>query len=158
LWNDQILTDRRRYSSSAMFIRAEVVSYETILKQQLRDDPRVWPRPLAKPDPRYVVTAAKVPTTSRPVSAESSSLSARKLRPAMDVLSRLRHDTTFDLDDYVVGYTDRHAGIMEKAAGAWVSESTHEEWIPQGRIQYFKRVSDEVRVWDRATKTDFVFR
>src|SRR5450755_96975 len=52
LWNDQILTDRRRYSSSAMFIRAEVVSYETILKQQLRDDPRVWPRPLAKPDPR----------------------------------------------------------------------------------------------------------
>jgi uncharacterized protein (UPF0248 family) len=76
----------------------------------------------------------------------------------MDVLSRLRHDPAFDLDDYVVGYTDRHAGIQEKAAGMWVSESTDEEWIPQGRIQYFRRVSDGKRVWDRATKYECVFK
>jgi hypothetical protein len=158
MWNDKICVSHR-YSASTMVIQAELVSRETMLQQNLKEDPREWPLPLAKPDPRYTHDriTKEVSETAIPTSTDQSQ-SPRKLRPAMDVLSRLKHDSTFDLDDYVVGYTDRHAGIQEKAAGMWVSESTDEEWIPQGRIQYFRRVSDGKRVWDRATKYDRVFK
>lgn len=157
-WNDTVIGDGR-YLSSTMFVRAELISQQIMLQQELKEDHRKWPRPLAKPDPRYTqnrVTkdlSGPVPSTSAGPSQPS-----RKLRPAMDILSRLKYDPALDLDDYVVGYIDRHSGIQEKAAGAWIGESTHEEWIPQGRIQYFKRVSDGTLVWDRTTKTDLVFK
>jgi uncharacterized protein (UPF0248 family) len=157
-WNDKICASHR-YSATAMVIHSELISREMMLQQNLKEDPREWPLPLAKPDPRYTTEyiIKEAPQAALPTSADASQPS-RKLRPAMDVLSRLRHDPSFNLDDYVVGYTDRHSGIQEKAAGMWVSESTDEEWIPQGRIQYFRRVSDGKRVWDRATKYDCVFR
>jgi uncharacterized protein (UPF0248 family) len=157
-WNDRICASHR-YSATIMVIHAELVSQETMLQQNLKEDSRKWPLPLAKPDPRYTIEHI---TKEAPKTTESTSidrpLPSRKLRPAMDVLSRLKHDPSFNLDDYVVGYTDRHAGIQEKAAGRWISESTDEEWIPQGRIQYFRRISDGKKVWDRATKYDIVFR
>lgn len=157
-WNDKICVSHR-YSASTMVIHAELISREMMLQQELREDHRDWPLPLAKPDPRYTLNhaAKELSETAMPTSTDSSH-SPRKLRPAMDVLSRLKHDPAFSLDDYVVGYSDRHAGIQEKAAGMWVSESMDEEWIPQGRIQYFRRVSDGKRVWDRATKYDCVFK
>jgi uncharacterized protein (UPF0248 family) len=146
-----------------MVIHAEHVSRQTILQHNLQQDPREWPLPQAKPDPRYTSVQTTKEASDEEAPATTTlptppSQTPRKLRPALDVLSRLKHDSALDLDDYVVGYTDRHAGIQEKAAGEWVSESTDEEWIPQGRIQYFKRVSDGKRVWDRATKYDCVFR
>jgi uncharacterized protein (UPF0248 family) len=157
-WNDKICVSHR-YSASTMVIQAELISQEIMLLQDLKEDPREWALPLAKPDPRYTLDrVAKAFPEAAPAASIDRSQSPRKLRPAMDVLTRLKHDPTFDLDDYAIGYTDRHAGIQEKAAGMWVSESTDEEWIPQGRIQYFKRVSDGKRVWDRATKYDCVFK
>jgi uncharacterized protein (UPF0248 family) len=157
-WNDKICANHR-YSPSTMVVRAELISREAMLQQELKEDPREWPLPLAKPDPRYVVDrVTKEVSEAAPPASIDQPQTMRKLRPAMDVLSRLKYDPVFDLDDYVVGYTDRHAGIQEKAAGMWVSESTDEEWIPQGRIQYFKRVSDGKKVWDRATKYDCVFK
>lgn len=157
-WNDKIYASHR-YSATAMVIHSELISREMMLQQNLKDDSREWPLSLAKPDPRYTTEhiTKEAPQAAAPTSADASQPS-RKLRPAMDVLSRFRHDPSFNLDDYVIGYTDRHSGIQEKAAGMWVSESTDEEWIPQGRIQYFRRVSDGKRVWDRATKYDCVFR
>jgi uncharacterized protein (UPF0248 family) len=157
-WNDKICASHR-YSATAMVIHSELISRDIMLQQNLKEDSREWPLPLAKPDPRYTTEhiTKEAPQAAVPTSADASQPS-RKLRPAMDVLSRLRHDPSFNLDDYVIGYTDRHSGIQEKAAGMWVSESTDEEWIPQGRIQYFRRVSDGKRVWDRASKYDCVFR
>lgn len=157
-WNDKICASHR-YSATTMVIRADLNSREMMLQQHLKEDPREWPLPLAKPDPRYKIEliTKEAPEAAVPTSTDGSQ-SSRKLRPAMDVLSRLKHDPSFNLDDYVVGYTDRHAGIQEKAAGMWISESTDEEWIPQGRIQYFRRISDGKRVWDRATKYDCVFK
>ncbi len=157
-WNDKVCASHR-YSATTMVINAELISREAMLRQHLKEDPREWPLPLAKSDPRYTLDhiIKEVSGTSLSPSTDRSQ-SPRKLRPAMDVLSRLRHDPAFDLDDYVVGYTDRHAGIQEKAAGMWVSESTDEDWIPQGRIQYFRRISDEKRIWDRATRYNVVFK
>ena len=62
-----------------------------------------------------------------------------------------------DRADYVVGYLDRHAGIKEMPVTWWRSEPTEEEFIPQSRIRYFKRISDGECVWDREGRVDGVF-
>ena len=80
-----------------------------------------------------------------------------KLRPAADVMSRLRWDDNMDSNDFVIGYEDRFAGIKEKGLGEWRSEQTDEEFIPQHRIAYFKRRSDGVVLWDRAARVDLIF-
>lgn len=82
---------------------------------------------------------------------------AGKLRPAADVMNRLRWDDGIDSSDYLVGYEDRFVGIVEKDLGDWKSEQTDEEFIPQHRIAYFKRRSDGVLVWDRAARVDLIF-
>ena len=82
---------------------------------------------------------------------------AGKLRPAADVLNRLRWDGGMDSSDYLVGYEDRFVGMMEKGLAEWKSEQTDDEFIPQHRIAYFKRRSDGVIVWDRAARVDLVF-
>lgn len=82
---------------------------------------------------------------------------AGKFRTASDVLHRLRWDSSLDSGDYIVGYEDRFVGAMERSLEAWKLEQTHEEFIPQHRILYFKRKSDGVIVWERRTRTDLLF-
>ena len=82
---------------------------------------------------------------------------APKLRPASDVLNRLRWDPALDADDFVVGYEDRFLGVRETALGKWKTEQTDEEFIPQHRVVYFKRRSDGIIVWDREKRIDRVF-
>lgn len=80
------------------------------------------------------------------------------LRPANDILSRIRHDPTLDASDYIIGYNDRIEGIMEMKVEDWKGGNvTDEEFIPQHRILYFRRASDGVRVWDRKRRLDGVF-
>jgi uncharacterized protein (UPF0248 family) len=80
-----------------------------------------------------------------------------RLRPADDVLNRLRWDASFDSSDYVVGYVDRFVGEKEMPIDRWKSEQTHEEFIPMHRVLYFKRKSDGERVWDREKRIDLIF-
>lgn len=82
---------------------------------------------------------------------------AGKFRTAADVLNRLRWDPSLDSADYVVGYEDRFLGAMEKGLDAWKLEQTHEEFIPQHRVLYFKRKSDGIVVWERRTRKDLLF-
>jgi len=83
------------------------------------------------------------------------------LRPAKDILSRIRHDPSLDESDYIVGYHDRHADVMEMDVSEWKGggDYTDEEWIPQHRIMYFRKKSDQDgrRVWDRASRLDRLF-
>ncbi|UQC89328.1 endonuclease/Exonuclease/phosphatase [Colletotrichum lupini] len=81
-----------------------------------------------------------------------------KFRTALDVLNRLRWDPDIDSNDYVIGYEDRFLGPQEKALSAWKSEQTHEEFIPQHRILWFKRGSDGVIVWHRSERIDLLFK
>ena len=71
-----------------------------------------------------------------------------KLRPAKDILKRLKHDPAYDQEDYVVGYIDRKSGILEKSVSTW--ESFQQEDI----IAYFRQVSEDRIIWDRAKKID----
>lgn len=90
------------------------------------------------------------------VQAEASSKTGKKLRPATDIMNRLRWDPNLNSADYVVGYIDRFLGTRETALDRWKVEQTDEEFIPQHRILYFKRRSDGVRVWDREARLDIL--
>lgn len=84
------------------------------------------------------------------------------LRPAKDILSRIRHDPALEESDFIVGYLDRHCpDVMEMAVSTWKGggDVTDEEWIPQHRIMYFRKKSDEAgrMVWDRAARLDRLF-
>ncbi|KAI2469906.1 hypothetical protein F4781DRAFT_204909 [Annulohypoxylon bovei var. microspora] len=80
-----------------------------------------------------------------------------KFRPAGNVLNRLRWDQGIDSGDYIVGYEDRFSGAMERPVDLWKSETTHEEFIPEHRILYFKRKSDGTTVWDKEERRDEIF-
>jgi uncharacterized protein (UPF0248 family) len=88
-------------------------------------------------------------------------LSSSKLRPAADVLHRLRWDPNLDPGEYIIGYEDRFLGARETSLEKWKTEQTDEEFIPQHRILYFKkRGGDDGKgevVWERATRIDKVF-
>ncbi|CAF9908923.1 hypothetical protein IMSHALPRED_007538 [Imshaugia aleurites] len=112
---------------------------------------------------------SRKPTTSRSrakkarKAAHHNQNSKPSLRPARDILSRIRHDPSLNESDFVVGYIDRHAPeMMEMDVSAWkggVADVTDEEWIPQHRIMYFRKKGDGEgeRVWDRAARLDRLF-
>lgn len=82
------------------------------------------------------------------------------LRPAKDILSRIRHDPALDDDEFIVGYHDRHADVMEMPVTSWTGggDFTEEEWIPQHRILYFRRKGENgEKVWDRKERIDLLF-
>lgn len=82
------------------------------------------------------------------------------LRPAKDILSRIRHDPALDDDEFIVGYHDRHADVMEMPVTSWTGggDFTEEEWIPQHRILYFRRKGEHgEKVWDRKERIDLLF-
>lgn len=106
---------------------------------------------------------SKVRRRDRPNASSSPppEVKGAKLRSASDVLDRLQHDDKFNIADFRIGYLERFEGIMEMPARSWIHESTDEDWIPQHRIKYIKRIDQSGReeiVWNRETKTDKIFR
>ncbi|SLM34838.1 duf455 domain-containing protein [Lasallia pustulata] len=80
--------------------------------------------PLGKPriEPKF--------EDQRPAKASlTNALPAPKLRPALDVLNRIRYDPNLDDEDHIVGYRDRHDGVQELCAALWKSDTTDEEFI-----------------------------
>jgi uncharacterized protein (UPF0248 family) len=167
----QLRTDEKNYDSSTCWIDASLVKPRDV--KALRLDGREWGH--------YVVDAdsdsddeeeleedleetdeAKpqraIPQRPKPTSAP---LSNTKLRPASDVLNRLRWDPSLDPSDYIIGYEDRFLGAKETGLEKWKTEQTDEEFIPQHRILYFKKRSEDGGdgeiVWERATRIDKVF-
>ncbi|KAL8758417.1 MAG: hypothetical protein Q9199_001492 [Rusavskia elegans] len=88
-------------------------------------------------------------------SAQQSAIPS--LRPAQDIMNRIRHDESLQMSDHVVGYEDRHVGIMWKGVEEWLDTIEEEDFIPMHRIKYFKRRSDDHVVWDREKRIDEIF-
>ncbi|KAK6338640.1 hypothetical protein TWF696_009451 [Orbilia brochopaga] len=84
--------------------------------------------------------------------------STPKLRPAHEVLHRIKWDPKYDSASYLVGYEDRFRGVLEIAVDKWRTEMSDEEFVPMHRVVYFrvKGVGGEV-VWDRENRIDRVF-
>jgi uncharacterized protein (UPF0248 family) len=164
---DQLHADHTYYDPSSSWIGIEVAKQNAV--KELRLDSRQWGDYEADfdadsddEDEDEVDDAAEdsedSDTTCRPSTQPSLPLSTSKLRPSSDVLNRLRWDPNIDLHDYIIGYEDRFLGAKETSLERWKTEQTHEEFVPQHRILYFKRKSDGVVVWERRTRTDLVFR
>ncbi|RDA89450.1 hypothetical protein CP532_6216 [Ophiocordyceps camponoti-leonardi (nom. inval.)] len=94
--------------------------------------------------------------TKKPTSTQTPT--PIRFRPAPDVLNRLKWDPSLNgADHYLVGYEDRFAGVLEKSLEAWTGELTHDDFIPQHRILYFRRKGDGEIVWDRRSRLDLIF-
>ncbi|CAN8103080.1 unnamed protein product [Discula destructiva] len=169
----QIRGDQRRYDKNSMQFFCEVadIPFKTLWADTRNWDAHMLPDEDPEDEADQVSHVQddwyasdkkrgkkKRPSTNQPRSVIVPKMEgAGKFRTAADVLNRLRWDPTYDHDDFVVGYEDRFIGPMERGLDRWKLEQTHEEFIPQHRILYFKRKSDEVVVWERRTRTDLVF-
>jgi uncharacterized protein (UPF0248 family) len=100
-------------------------------------------------------------TLSKPGEFESSQVvgsGSKKLRPIQDVISRLRWDSSYSEDDYVIGYEDRFVGIKEINLTDWKNEQTDLEFIPSHRIVWVRKKGDGgEKIWDRRTRFDALF-
>ncbi|KAI1767304.1 hypothetical protein GGR53DRAFT_527181 [Hypoxylon sp. FL1150] len=167
-FKSQIQGDPKHFDPKFFWMRVEVVPTSSVNNLQLdgRDwsiytiaaedddlgDSEFWASMDADEEPG--TSMAKRELTAR---SPGEPASTTKLRPASDVLNRLRWDQAIDSSDYIVGYEDRFSGVIERSVNSWKSETTHEEFIPEHRILYFKRKSDGLVVWDKGARRDGVF-
>ncbi len=172
---DRLKSDEKHYDSSICWIDASLARPADV--KGMRLDDREWGDYAAEMEPDSddeedmddeledtdtpSTVQRAIPQRPKPT---STPLSATKLRPASDVLNRLRWDPSLDPSDYIIGYEDRFLGAKETSLERWKTEQTDEEFIPQHRILYFKKKGEsEVGsagaeiVWERATRIDKVF-
>lgn len=170
----QLKTDERNYDASTCWIGVSLARSNEV--KDLRLDDREWGDYAAEMEPdsddeedldddteHSDITPVQRTIPQRP-KPTSTPLSSTKLRPASDVLNRLRWDPSLDPADYIIGYEDRFLGARETSLEKWKTEQTDEEFIPQHRILYFKKRGGDGSdggkgevVWERATRIDRVF-
>ena len=114
------------------------------------------------PDPVDISEGHTSEKSARPINADSGDFSTapkpgRKFRPEREVMSRIRHDPTFSVDDFLVGYEDRFTGIMEIPLSDWKADTTEDEFIPLHRIVHFRKKDTRKIVWDRRRRIDLVW-
>lgn len=124
--------------------------------------------PPSSPKPK--TNSATTTSKSKPHHHKNSPSSP--LRPAQDILSRIRWDPELNVDDFLVGYEDRFVGVKEVELSQWKGESTHEEFIPLHRVVWVRRkgrvdkkggregggdIREGVKVWDRRARVDWIF-
>ncbi|KAI5297528.1 hypothetical protein KEM55_004557 [Ascosphaera atra] len=102
--------------------------------------------------PPYSYTQGHVDTTQL-------DKSATKLRPALDVIHRLKHDPLYRDECYVVAFHDIRTGNRVRSAREWVEDTSSTQFIPQHRIfQILEIRRDKWYVaWDREGRIDHIF-
>lgn len=71
----------------------------------------------------------------------TSAQKKRSLRTSEDVLSRLKWDDKYDINDYIIGYEDRIVGPMEMDCGSFVPIAQGGD-LPYHRIWYIRERAD----------------
>ncbi|TEY45466.1 hypothetical protein BOTCAL_0332g00070 [Botryotinia calthae] len=82
------------------------------------------------------------------------------IRTAKNILHRLLHDPSYTIESHLIGYRDRHAGIMFKNASDWKLDPMDEEWIPEHKVLYFIQALPKNKkkfIWHREHKLDLLF-
>ncbi|KAL2843925.1 hypothetical protein BJY01DRAFT_215308 [Aspergillus pseudoustus] len=165
---DQIRSDEKYFDASSSWIDVTVASQSAVrglhvdtsvlVIEDLYDEDEEEEEDLLDPTDDSLDEEANerahLPLRTR---VQTASSPGPRLRPASDVLSRLRWDSNIDIDDYIVGYDDRFLGEREMPVAQWKAELTDEAFIPGHRILYFRRKSDGVKVWDRERRVDLLF-
>ncbi|KAM0175524.1 hypothetical protein ACHAPC_009625 [Botrytis cinerea] len=118
--------------------------------------------PPPNPSPPTISPSQTLTPTPLPLSL-STPLSTQKsppLRTAKNILHRLLHDPSYTIENHLIGYRDRHAGIMFKNASDWKLDPMDEEWIPEHKVLYFIQVLPKNKkkfIWHREHKLDLLF-
>lgn len=164
-------TDERKYDSSTCWIDVSLVKAADV--NGMRLDDREWGEYTADMEPdsedeeepeddldgsESIHIERTLPQRPKPT---ATPVSSSKLRPASDILHRLRWDPSLDPSEYIIGYEDRFLGAKETNLEKWKTEQTDEEFIPQHRILYFKKKGGYdgkgELVWERMTRMDRIF-
>ncbi|KAH7418254.1 hypothetical protein BKA64DRAFT_654018 [Cadophora sp. MPI-SDFR-AT-0126] len=158
---------REEFDQSSCFLKASVENSSalmcTLINCTQYTTPKAIHGPKRNPIPAETFGSRKLPERKKNHKQErSSNEPTQSLRQASDVLSALRHDPKYDIDDFRVGYVDRFkTAIQEKPAADWQTDTQHDEFIAEHRIEYFKKYfqSREAEIWwDKKTKTDKFFK
>jgi uncharacterized protein (UPF0248 family) len=132
---------------------------DNIMWSQHDSSPMIFPSPYPEDDSAPVRLGASFltygPSSSPPATEEPRS--RPKLRPAQDVIDRLKWDPSKDSQDYSVIYLDRFTGFEEVPLDMWTRESTDDEFVPQHRITAFKQLSTGEVIWHRELRIDKIF-
>ncbi|KAH7419668.1 2'-5' RNA ligase superfamily-domain-containing protein [Cadophora sp. MPI-SDFR-AT-0126] len=144
-----------------VWVSVDVVRSKEVLGMGLKIDRRDWgvPRQLvavpnqhtSSPEEPDLEMLPSVPRSSVAIHNTSSStnLSTSKpskqskhkltpLRPAHEIIARIKWDPDLDIDNYLIGYEDRFVGVKEMELGRWKIESTDEEFIPLHRVVWIR--------------------
>jgi len=79
----------------------------------------------------------------------------RRLITSEEVFKRIKWDSKFDPDDFIIGYEDRFSGMQETKLSTWDRDVSSESFIPWHRVVYFKQ--NGTVVWDRKARIDTIF-
>lgn len=168
---DQLKAEEKFYDPSTSWIDISLATPSDLTSHHL--DTREWGTYVMEIEPdsddeediisdSEDINTIKAPVRTIPQRPKSTSkpVSASKLRPASDVLNRLRWDPSLDPAEYIIGYEDRFLGAKEMSLERWKTEQTDEEFIPQHRILYFKKKGGDTAgeiVWERVSRVDKIF-
>ncbi|KAF7930218.1 hypothetical protein BELL_0040g00060 [Botrytis elliptica] len=138
-------------------------SFETA-HLHLRPSTRTFHHPPITPPNTSLSTFSPTPTPSATPTPTPTQKSP-PLRTAKDILHRLLHDPSYSIENHLIGYRDRHAGVMFKNASDWKLDTMDEEWIPEHKILYFiqtlpdqnKNKNKKRFIWHREQKLDLLF-
>jgi uncharacterized protein (UPF0248 family) len=127
-------------------------------------DNAIWPQPNAKAliirNQAYtfeVSTDYYAPTEEHLANSTTKCSPHPKLRPATDVLHRLRWDADFKAEEYAVIYMDRFTGYQEIAVASWKSDTSDDEFVPLHRIVSFRSLKTGEIIWSRELRIDQIF-
>ncbi|PVH86843.1 hypothetical protein DL98DRAFT_286587 [Cadophora sp. DSE1049] len=161
------VASQEEFDQSSCFIKASVEDSSAMMCTLINCTQYTTPKAIHGPKrnaiPVDTSESKKFPERKKNHKQErSSNEPTRSLRQASDVLSALRHDPKYDIDDFKVGYVDRFkSAIQEKPAADWQTDTQHDEFVAEHRIEYFKKCpqNGESEIWwEKKTKTDKFFK
>ena len=167
---ERVIRNSNRFDASHAWIGVEVVPRKKVSEMGLVIDIRDWATEAATfiaSDSELNLAATDITkeAISNDTSPNAPSLNPKmraksksKLRPAQDIISRIKWDPDLNIEDYAIGYEDRFAGVKELDLVKWKSEQTDLEFIPSHRIVWIRRKGDGgEKVWDRRMRFDGLF-
>jgi uncharacterized protein (UPF0248 family) len=150
----------RGFDQGHSWVEVELLSKKKISEMNLVIDERNLGRSSNPASTSTSLQAAEANDNTAETSTNSHTVPSkkgktRKLRPAQDIIGRIRWDPSLQSDDFLVGYEDRFLGVKEIELGRWKSEQTDLEFIPMHRIVWLRKKGDDGEVvWDRQRRLD----
>jgi uncharacterized protein (UPF0248 family) len=163
---ERTIKELKGFDQGHVWVEVEVVSKNKLQELDLLVDERIWGSASNPASPVPSQSTANTggddtaEASTHPQTTTSKKTKSKKLRPAQDIIARIRWDPTLHSDDFLVGYEDRFLGVKEIELGRWKSEQTDLEFIPMHRIVWLRRKGDDNEdgkiVWDREKRLDLI--